>query len=70
MLSVYCWVDSTEIRIIIYITEKKILTVTTTVPTSIKGHAKVSGPKRFVHSGKVKTHLVKVLHGVSIGFQF
>ena len=34
--------------------------------TRIEGHAEIGGPKRFVHSGKVKAHLVKVLHGVSI----
>ena len=34
--------------------------------TWIEGHAEVSGPKWFVHSGEVETKLMKMLWGVSL----
>ena len=40
----------------------------TAMSTRIEGHAKVSGPKRFVHTGKVDTHLVECFDNVMVWF--
>ena len=39
------------------------------MPARIEGHAKVSGPEMLVNSGKVKTHSMKMFHGVLIGLK-
>ena len=41
-----------------------------TVSTRIEGHAKVSGPKRFVNGGEVEIHASEWFHCVVIRFDF
>ena len=42
--------------------------MTTTVSTRIKGHVKVGGPERFVHTRKIDTHLVECFNKVMSRF--